>query len=238
MTAPRMRLKHATGWFAAGREMAEAMGLLSDAAFKVFFWLCLHAERSSGRLLVEPLTIARSVRKTEAEIRAILDDLFQGEICRRVSGGFLEITERFWPYERAAPPLPAQDVWTYTAKVKELMQARACVRSSFSAADYKLAQELYQRQIPLQTVERAIHLGCLRKYATLLNHQGGPLITSLHYFTLLLEEVQRLDISDQYWSYISLKLRRLEHQWQPPRPSSVAVSAAPQRRNNETAETT
>ena len=49
MNAPRMRLKHAAGWFAAGREMAEAMGLLSDAAFKVFFWLCLHAERSSGQ---------------------------------------------------------------------------------------------------------------------------------------------------------------------------------------------
>ncbi|HUO28558.1 MAG TPA: hypothetical protein VMU80_05040 [Bryobacteraceae bacterium] len=237
MNAPRLRLKHAAGWFAAGREVAEAMGLLSDAAFKVFFWLCLHAERGSGRLLVEPKTIARSVGKTEAEIVAILGDLFQGEICRRVSGGFLEITDRFWPYQRAAPPLAAKDVWTYTAKVKELMQARACVRSSFSAADYKLAQELYQRQIPLQTVERAIHLGCLRKYAALLHHQGGDLITSLHYFTVLLEEVQRLEVSDQYWSYVGLKLRQLERQWQPSRPPSAVVSAPPQRRNNEASET-
>lgn len=237
MNAPRMRLKHAAGWFAAGREMAEAMVLLSDAAFKVFFWLCLHAERSSGRLLVEPRTIAGALGKTEIEIMAILDDLFQREVCRQVSGGFLEITDPFWPYERAAPPLPANDVWTYTAKVKELMQARACVRSSFSAADYKLAMELYQRQVPLQTVERAIHLGCLRKYAALLNHHGGTLITSLHYFTSLLEEVQRLEISDQYWSYISLKLRQLERQWQPSRPPSVLVSASPQRRNNETSET-
>jgi hypothetical protein len=134
MNTPRMRLKHAAGWFAAGREMAEAMGLLADAAFKVFFWLCLHAERSSGRLLVEPETIARSVGKTEGKIIAILDGLFQREICR---GGFLEITDRFWPYERAAPPLSVKDVWTYTAQVKELMQARGCVRSSFSATDYK-----------------------------------------------------------------------------------------------------
>jgi len=43
MNAPRLRLKHATGWFAAGREVTEAMTLLSDAAFKVFLWLCLHA---------------------------------------------------------------------------------------------------------------------------------------------------------------------------------------------------
>jgi hypothetical protein len=39
MTAPRMRLKHAAGWFAAGREVAEAMNLLSDAASKVFYWV-------------------------------------------------------------------------------------------------------------------------------------------------------------------------------------------------------
>ena len=71
-------------------------------------------------------------------------------------------------------------------------------------------------------MERAIHLGCLRKYAAMLNHQGGTLITSLHYFTLLLEEVQRLEISDQYWSYVSLKLRQMEHQWQPSRPPSAA----------------
>jgi hypothetical protein len=96
---------------------------------------------------------------------------------------------------------------------------------------------LYQRQIPLQIVERAIHLGCMRKYVALLNHQGGTPITSLHYFTALLGEVQRLEISDQYWSYVSRKLRQLEHQWQPSQIHSIAVSAPPQRRNNETSET-
>jgi hypothetical protein len=133
--------------------------------------------------------------------------------------------------------LPSKDVWTYTAKVKELMQARACVCSSFSAADFKLAQELYRRQIPLQTVERAIHLGCLRKYAALLNNHGGTQITSLHYFTMLLEEVQRLEISDPYWSYVARKLRQVEHQWQPSHPPSEAVSAGPERRNNEPSKT-
>ena len=81
MNAPRMRLKQAAGWFAAGREVAEAMRLLSDATFKVFLWLCLHAERDSGRLLVEPATIARAVGKDEAAVREILRDLFQAEVC-------------------------------------------------------------------------------------------------------------------------------------------------------------
>jgi hypothetical protein len=233
----RLRLKHAAGWFAAGREVAEAMTLLSDTAFKVFLWLCLHAERNSGRLLIEPATIARAVRKSEKEVSAILADLFQAEICRPVTGGYLEITDRFWPYERAAPSPATSDDWTYTAKVRQLMQARACVSTPFSAADYTLAMELYRRKVPLQTVERAVHLGCLRKYAALLNHQGGTLITSLHYFTLLLEEVQRTEISDQYWSYIHLKLRQLEHQWQSARPPRVPVGTPSQRRNNETSET-
>ena len=101
----------------------------------------------------------------------------------------------------------------------------------------QLAIELYQRRVPFETVERAVHLGCLRKYAALLKQQGGTLITSLHYFTLLLEEVQRTEISDQYWSYIRLKLRQLEQQWQLLGPASNSVSGQPGRRNDETSET-
>lgn len=237
MNAPRLRLKHAAGWFAAGREVTEAMTLLSDAAFKVFLWLCLHAERDSGRLLVEPANIASALGKDEATINEILGNLFQAEICRQVSGGYLEIADRFWPYERAPSPEASREAWTYTAKVKQLLQSRACVHSSFSAADYGLAMELHRRQVPLQTVERAIHLGCLRKYVALLNHQGGPLITSLDYFTLLLDEVQRAQVPDQYWSYTSMKLRQLEHRWQASRSPGVAVTTNPLRRNDETAET-
>lgn len=227
MNTSRMRLKQAGGWFAAGREFSEAMGLLSDAAFKVFVWLCLHAERGSGRLLVAPGTIAAALGKNEAEIITILGNLSLTEICHPVAGGYLEIADRFWPYERAAPPWSTPDAWTYSAKVKQLMQSQACVHCPFSAADHKMAQELYQRQVPLQTLERAIHLGCVRKYAALLNHPGaGSLITTLRYFVLLLEEVQRLEVSDQYWSYVALKLRRLEQQWQQSRPTAPPAEPA------------
>ena len=46
-----LRLKHPTGWFAAGREVSRALPLLSDGAFKLFklyIHLCLTAERSTG----------------------------------------------------------------------------------------------------------------------------------------------------------------------------------------------
>ena len=50
-----MKLKHAHGWFAAGPEMARAMTLLSDGAFKLFVYLCLQAV---GRQLVWQSMIA------------------------------------------------------------------------------------------------------------------------------------------------------------------------------------
>ena len=35
MSAARLILKQATGWFAAGQEVAQALALLSDGAFKL-----------------------------------------------------------------------------------------------------------------------------------------------------------------------------------------------------------
>ena len=48
MNAPRLILKQPTGWFAAGREVAHAMTLLSDGAFKLYLHLCLQADRPGG----------------------------------------------------------------------------------------------------------------------------------------------------------------------------------------------
>ena len=45
MSSSPLRLKRASGWFAAGHEVQHAALLLSDGAFKLFVWLCLHAER-------------------------------------------------------------------------------------------------------------------------------------------------------------------------------------------------
>ena len=36
---PRLALKHSTGWFAAGREMEQALAILSDGAFKLYAYL-------------------------------------------------------------------------------------------------------------------------------------------------------------------------------------------------------
>ena len=48
MSTPRLILKQPTGWFAAGREFTQAITLLSDGAFKLYVYACLHAGRHTG----------------------------------------------------------------------------------------------------------------------------------------------------------------------------------------------
>jgi hypothetical protein len=58
----RFQLKRPSGWFAAGREVACALQLLSDPTFKLFVWLCQHAERSRGTVSANPLELARALQ--------------------------------------------------------------------------------------------------------------------------------------------------------------------------------
>jgi hypothetical protein len=60
-----LQLKQPTGWFAAGREVTCALELLSDSTFKLFIWLCLHAERSRGTASATPAQLARALGKKE-----------------------------------------------------------------------------------------------------------------------------------------------------------------------------
>lgn len=226
MKAARLRLKHPAGWFAAGREVAHALTLLSDAGFKVFVWLCLHADRGRGALRAEPQQIAHAVGKSQAEIIALVEELLHNNICRRTADGLLEITDSFWPYERTTPS-QGETASAYLTAVKQLLRERACVRCTFPAADQKLALELFGAGVLLQHIEQAIRLGCLRKYAALLNRPGGTPITSLHYFTETLAEVQRLKTSDEYWHYVAAKLITLEQRWCQTQPAAHAnITAA------------
>ena len=43
MSTLRLILKQPTGWFAAGREFAQAITILSDGAFKLYVYACLRA---------------------------------------------------------------------------------------------------------------------------------------------------------------------------------------------------
>jgi hypothetical protein len=208
----RLRLKQPTGWFAAGREVACALELLSDATFKLFVWLCLHAERSCGTVSATPAQLAKVLGKKEPLIQVALEELQRQGVCTFDPGGVIQISDRFWPYQRRCDPSTRDESQGYVAEVRRMFLARRCIQSSFTAADAKLAMSLYRRKVSLSDVEHAILLGAARKYASLLQNGRGTPISSLHYFADLFEEV-RQEISPQYWMYITHKVQTFEQQW-------------------------
>lgn len=208
----RLRLKKQSGWFAAGQEVNCALQLLSDAAFKLFVWLCLHAERSRGAVSATPAELGRTLGKNEHDICLALEELERQGVCCVNAEGAIEIRDRFWPYQRQCESSASNESHHYVAEVKRLFLQRRCVQSSFTAADEKLAVSLFRRGIPLLQVEHAILLGAARKYSALSQHGQDTPISSLHYFADLFEEVRQQTFPD-YWTYIDRKVKTFEQTW-------------------------
>lgn len=213
-----MKLKHPQGWFAAGSEVAQALQCLSDGSFRLYMYLCLHASRESGCLTVNDRDLARTLHKSRRSIITYFEELRRLQVCRLVpavnqhQAGAIEICDAFWPYQKAARSMLSPEVNGYVEQIRTLLAARSCVQSAFTPAEQKMAATLFARKFPLEQVERAILLGCARKYLALLNGQGHGLITSLLYFRGPLQEVGQLATSE-YWNYLKLKVQRLEAQW-------------------------
>src|SRR5580700_3994325 len=212
MTGSRLRLKQLTGWFAAGWEVSHALSLLSDGAFKLFMWICLNADRGLGAIRVDPHEVARVLGKTEGEIRAHLQDLFQAEIVQPMADGAIQIADRYWPYERAPTDQQEEELATFISQLKRAFLERRCVQSAFTTADERIATELFHAGVSITDAEHAILLGSLRKYVALINSGRGTPITSLRYFAALFDEVKH-EISRGYWVHVERRVRDAERQW-------------------------
>ena len=217
--APRLRLKRPAGWFAAGQEMAAALPLLSDAAFKLYVFLCLHVNRHSARMIWEPMEVANLLQRDCQSVIDGLEELCRQEVCIRyplaLDRSCVEIGDRFWPYEKP----PVEEVGTeengYVRQVRQMLSGPACVRVSFSGADERLAANLYRRGVTLVQLQRAIWLGCARKYVALLNgSENAPqFVTSLNYFSALVNEAVESSAGEDYWKHMQNKVAQLERMW-------------------------
>jgi len=218
MSTPRLQLKQSTGWFAAGREFAHALTLLSDGAFKLYVHLCLNANRHTGRLSATVDELARAIIRAPTAISTNLDELEACAVCHVIGRGgshlVLEIRDRFWPYEKQQTPgcVPEQEV-EFVQKVRDMFLVPACVQASFSAADEKIAAVLHRRGVSLEQISRAILLGCARKYVSMLNAGSCTPVTSLQYFADVIEEVRESAIPESYWEPLRAKVTRMEKQW-------------------------
>jgi hypothetical protein len=220
MSEFRLTLKYPSGFFAAGAETQEALGLLSDGAFKIYVYVCLHADRRTAQLRFRMAELAQATGHSTRSLTSYLEELRRtqvGVVYRAANQhqlGRIEICDRFWPYIK--PPAASEEdpeQALYVARVRGWFLEPACVSSVFSAADEKLAAEWYRAGVPLDRVQRAILMGCARKYVALFNHPGSGRITSLHYFAGLVQEVATLEMSLDYWRYLAARLRKMEAQW-------------------------
>jgi len=212
VTTARLVLKQPTGWFAAGREVAQALALLSDGAFKLYVHLCLEADRHTGQAVIAPAELARILRKDAATIVADLGELHGHGVCHRHQDR-VEICDRFWPYQKRVVATAGETEAEFVRQVRQVFLEPACVRSAFTAADEKLALNLHQRGVSLEQLRRAIWLGCARKYAAMLNGQTRQPITSLAYFASLTEEVVQPQIPASYWEHVRRKAEEMERRW-------------------------
>lgn len=212
MNRRKLILKRPTGWFAAGAEMAHALELLSDGSFKVFTYLCLNANRHTGKMTVRSACRAAQLRMDAATVQAHLGELSNRGVCT-VGDGEIEITDAFWPYEKSTEPSLRDDQIEFLRKVRSAFLARACVDSVFTPADEKLATDLHQRGISFESINRAIWLGCARRYSVMLNGKSQTSVVSLAYFANLMDEVAQPNIPTSYWEHVRRRMEQLEKRW-------------------------
>lgn len=144
-----------------------------------------------------------------------LEDRFVCRVTRDPdSHPMLEISDPFWPYQRRQSPdrALAPEV-EFVENVRGLFMAPACVQASFSAADVKIAVNLHRRGDSMEQITRAILLGCARKYVTMINSGVRTPITSLQYFSDIIEEVTESAIPESYWEPLRSKVERIKQQW-------------------------
>jgi hypothetical protein len=253
---PRLCLKHPQGWFAAGAEMRLALTVLSDGAFKLYAYVCLHADRRTGQFSFLQADLARALHKSERSIATYLEELRRQQVCRvepspnQHQRGRIDVCDSFWPYHKLASSndSPSQEPvelqgdsqrladsqeGPYVDQVRRLFLKPACVRAAFAATDERLARDWRRRGISLEQVERAIQLGCARKLVAWANQRAdspdtrqhyAP-ITSLHYFSNVLEEVLTATVAPTYWRYVAGALTRFEDHWRAQAKFSEAAPA-------------
>jgi hypothetical protein len=97
----------------------------------------------------------------------------------------------------------------YVKKLLDLYLGLPETPTRVSRHDRRLAQQLHQRQTPLETVESALLLATARR---LFRDQTLPPlhpIRSLHYFLPVIEEIVATGVSSDYMRYLRQKLAPL-----------------------------
>lgn len=226
----RPSLKESTGWFAAGNAFRKALALLSDGAFRLFAYICLEADRRTGRLQVTHKELATALGKSKRAIGKYIAELESQGVCHLKSGKnqftttVIEISDLYWPYHRVGNGSEALEQKAYVKSIRECFLSLGCTNGSFGAADVATVCELHQRGIPLAVIEEAMLMGACRKYSSWLQGQALEPIQSLAYFLSLIAEIQEKPLPPGYSMHLRRKVRQLAGAWNE---SMMSTNASP-----------
>jgi hypothetical protein len=98
-------------------------------------------------------------------------------------------------------------------QVRSALCKRACVRCAFTESDKATVRRMLDNGATVETIKRAILLGCARKLVSLITHGEGTPIVSMSYFVNVVEEVKLLDGGSGYWQHLENRVKRDEQQW-------------------------
>jgi hypothetical protein len=224
MSENRLRLKQATGWFAASSGFRAALELLGDGAFRLFVYLCLEADRRSGRVLTSYSELARGIRRSRRVLLSYVSELERKQVCIVRTGRnqhartLIEVAEGYWPYIKQAsgddvdPQNPTSanvELIKYVEAVRRWYLDLGCTAGRFSERDRAKAQQFHRRGIALELIEAALLLGAGRKYLSWLNGGASTLIGTLEYFEPLVAELDQQPLSKTYTRYLRANSKQL-----------------------------
>jgi hypothetical protein len=97
----------------------------------------------------------------------------------------------------------------YVRKVLEAYRKTPGTCGNLRRPDRLLALQLYQRGVPLHTVENALVLAAVRRLIRAADAPPLATVRSLAYFLPVIEEVLETEVGEEYFQYARQKLQRL-----------------------------
>jgi hypothetical protein len=95
----------------------------------------------------------------------------------------------------------------YVRRVLEAYRQTPGTTGRVHPPDRRLAAQLHQRGVPLETVQNALDLAAARRFFRPADALPLTTVRSLAYFLPVIEEVLELKISPDYFRYVRDKLR-------------------------------
>jgi len=101
------------------------------------------------------------------------------------------------------------------AEVRRILLSQRCVSSAFTLAHDRIAADWRRSHIPLECVERHPTRMSPQLREVDQSRIGTP-ITTLGYFRSLIDEIDQLNASSDYWQYVAIRLTEPERRWSRP----------------------